>query len=188
MTEAPLAAPPPAGQDEKEHHPLNEILHPAFLVLDERARGRRAVDPGTRARLARLDHKAPIAGEFWSIYLDMQEKAAAQSRPWALPESSCALLIRAMALMSPYVQDAAQPLGKVLAEAGYSELRLARLLEADAEALPDLIISLTRFLGTKGRPIRWSDLARLLLDHDGTTIRKTIAGDYYRALRNKSKE
>jgi CRISPR system Cascade subunit CasB len=76
-------------------------------------------------------------------------------------------------------------LGHALAEAGYSELRFARLLQADSEQLVDELPLLARFLAAKGVPADWSTAARLILSagrSDEEDTRRHLARDYYGAL------
>ena len=79
------------------------------------------------------------------------------------------------------------PLGRALAEQGYSEARLERLLAAEGDTLNTLLLRAARYLAAKGEAVDWTDAARLLLtaDEGKERIRRKIAGDYYRNLKDK---
>jgi CRISPR system Cascade subunit CasB len=76
-------------------------------------------------------------------------------------------------------------LGAALADAGFSELRLVRLLRADEERLIDDLPAVARFLSARGVAADWTDAARLLLSagrSDDETVRRHLARDYYLRL------
>ncbi|MFM8443518.1 MAG: type I-E CRISPR-associated protein Cse2/CasB [Methylococcus sp.] len=81
-----------------------------------------------------------------------------------------------------------RPLGKALAEQGYSEARLERLLAAEGDTLNTLLLRAARFLAAKAEAVDWTDAARLLLTYSDDAkeqIRREIAGDFYRNLKDK---
>lgn len=107
---------------------------------------------------------------------------------WEKQRGSWQTLIAGIALSAnqgnPHNRN--RPLGRVLAEQGYSEARLERLLAARSETLETLLLRAIRYLVAKGECLDWTDCARLLLDsEDGKReeIRREIAGDYYRNLK-----
>jgi CRISPR system Cascade subunit CasB len=76
-------------------------------------------------------------------------------------------------------------LGRVLADAGYSEIRFIRLIRADPERLVDELPQLAKFLAAKGVPVDWTGAAHLMLSagrHSEDTVRRHIARDYYGIL------
>jgi CRISPR system Cascade subunit CasB len=78
-----------------------------------------------------------------------------------------------------------RPFGKALAEAGYSEGRLERLLAAPADLRLDLLTSAVRFLASKGEGFDWTEGALFLLTEDAEkreTLHRRLAADFYRAL------
>ena len=84
-----------------------------------------------------------------------------------------------------------RPLGRALAECGYSESRLERLLAADSNSLEPLFASVVRFLAAKGESFDWRDAAHLLLvtdAHKRETIHRRIAATYYRHQPRTEKE
>lgn len=90
-----------------------------------------------------------------------------------------------IALMHPHPHRSDLPAGRVLADAGYAESRLERLLSAEDETLKTLLLRTARFLAAKGAPVNWVDFARLLLTRDPDKredARLRIARDFYRPI------
>jgi CRISPR system Cascade subunit CasB len=70
--------------------------------------------------------------------------------------------------------------GAALKQAGFSEARFARLLDADRETLPSLLRAAARQLASANQPANLEG-ARLLLAHpESREIRLRIAQDYYK--------
>lgn len=72
--------------------------------------------------------------------------------------------------------------GSALAEAGFSELRLNRLLRADAERLLDELPAVARFLAAKSCAADWTGAAWLLLSagrSNDEQSRRTVARQYF---------
>jgi len=114
----------------------------------------------------------------WLRHLGEELPAEAETRAWAL-------MAWGLAFMGTQAHRRNRPLGTALAESGYSEARLERLLAADSEARLDLFASLVRFLASKGEGFDWLDAARLLLTRDPDRRESThrrIATNYYRRL------
>jgi CRISPR system Cascade subunit CasB len=81
--------------------------------------------------------------------------------------------------------DPQRPLGRALAEAGYSEGRLERLLSAPEDVRVDLFMSAVRFLAAKGERFDWQDAAQFLLTRDvekREVLHRRIAAAFYRYL------
>ena len=92
-------------------------------------------------------------------------------------------LLAGLALMGTQPHRPDRPVGLALAEDGYSEARLERLLAAQDDVLHTLTLRLARFLAAKGESVNWLDLANLLLAKDRDkqeAARLKIARDYYR--------
>lgn len=115
-------------------------------------------------------------------------RLACRSLPanWEAHRREWMTLVAGIALMCPRPHRADRPAGQTLAEAGLSESRLERLLAAEGEALSHILLRTAYFLGAKGVPVNWTDLARLLLvtadREERETIRIGIARDFYRPL------
>jgi CRISPR system Cascade subunit CasB len=90
--------------------------------------------------------------------------------------------------MCPEPHRPDRPVGRVLAEAGYSEVRLERLLAAEGRDLQTLVLRVARFLAPKAESVNWVDLARLLITKDKgklENVRLKFARDYYTHLKGK---
>lgn len=85
-----------------------------------------------------------------------------------------------------------RPLGKALAQAGYSEMRVERLLGAANELRPELFASMVRFLAAKERAFNWVEAADLLLAKSTDArnrCHRRLAQSFYRHLpKNTDKE
>jgi CRISPR system Cascade subunit CasB len=134
---------------------------------------------GERAALKRLDPAGPPGLPFYRFaFRYLPENWERQQPAWMA-------LIAGIALMCPNPHSPKRPVGLVLAEAGYSEKRLERLLAAEGETLHTLLLRAVRFLATKGEAVNWMDFARLLLTTDPDKreeARLRIARDFYRQL------
>lgn len=91
-------------------------------------------------------------------------------------------IVAGIALMSPHAHNPRIRFGKALRDAGYSELRLERLLVAQGEARRTLFLRAIRALAAKCRPFNWLDGALFLLLQDENKREKlnlAIARAYY---------
>lgn len=105
--------------------------------------------------------------------------------------SSWAVLVSGMALMGTGAHRRGRGLGRALAESGFSEARLERLLAADGDTRERLFASLARFLAAKDEGFDWTDAGRLLLARDPDAregIHRRIAADFYRHLPRQDKD
>jgi len=88
-----------------------------------------------------------------------------------------------IALMCPNPHRPNLPLGRALADTGYAEARLERLLAAEGDTLQTLLLRAARFLRAKNASCNCTDFAYLLgLRGDPQRVRLRIARDYYREL------
>jgi CRISPR system Cascade subunit CasB len=107
---------------------------------------------------------------------------------WEFQQPAWMTIVAGLALMCPRPHRQGRPAGRALAEAGYAESRLERLLAAEGEMLNTLLMRAVRFLAAKGESVNWTDFARLLLTRDRVKfedIRLKIARDYYYPIREK---
>jgi CRISPR system Cascade subunit CasB len=142
---------------------------------------------GERAALKRmgLDGPAPLA--FHSFMLHHVDSAW-QAESWT-PEWRA--LICSLAIQRDGGFDPSKPLGQVLAEAGFSEYRLERLLSAGGETLRSLALRAARQVAAKGASTDWRQLADLLFSRNREireSVNRRIARDYYRTLQSKNRE
>lgn len=137
---------------------------------------------GERAALKRLTPRLPPSLTFYRFaFRHFPEGWEAQQAEWLA-------VISGLALMCPAPHRPDRPAGRALAEAGYSEARLERLLAAEGEYLHTLILRAARFLAAKAESVNWVDLARLLLTKDKGKLEKVrfkFARDYYSYSKEK---
>jgi CRISPR system Cascade subunit CasB len=135
-----------------------------------------------RATLKRMDPKnEPPLGFYRFAFRHLPPDWPTQRKAWQT-------ILNGMALMSPHIHRPDQPLGKVLANAGYSEARLERLLGSEDETQRILLLRAVRFLAAKKQPVNWVDLARLLLTGERSKredLHMSIARHYYQNLESK---
>jgi CRISPR system Cascade subunit CasB len=139
------------------------------------------LDPGGLARLRRMDLEGPGEAAFWQLAVEID--LPGDRSLWLHP-------VRLMALLTPrgdpragkqLAHDARRPLGTALAEAGFSETRLLRLIECAPEKRGDALERMVRFLATRGagsgvncRDIFW------LLHARGPAPLRRLADQYFR--------
>jgi len=143
-----------------------------------------AVSRGDASVLRRMDPRKPEAPFFKieGLVLDTHLPGDAHSR--AELETRWAAITIGLAHLAGLHRPGLR-LGRVLAEAQWSELRFSRLVRADADRLADDLPSLARFLTAKGVPVDWTGAAQLILTA-GTPgeeeVRRHLARDYYGTL------
>lgn len=158
----------------------------AFLIHP----GQNALSSADMAQLRRLSAQKPYSSALWKILLhcDVPEKWAGGANQ-AKKEKQWATLLAAMA-QNPTSHDPKTSFGKALADAGWSELRLVRLLESRDEQLDAIFRQMAAYLSSKGKTLDWSQAGQLIFWQDGEVaenIRQDIARDYYRAVYAASK-
>jgi len=147
--------------------------------------------PGDLAALRRLDVDVPDGRAFWALLVRLAPQALDDERM----QRALAVVVRGMAIACPFHRPREgdrRPLGRALAEADVSELRLLRLLRAEGDRLGHELLTLARLVRSRGEDARfdWHDVLRLLLlspDHEpGQRHRRRLARDYYaRALQTE---
>lgn len=150
--------------------------------------GQTAFPKGARSELKRFDatdegSSAPLT--FYRLAVEALpegwDRTTHTRRAWRT-------LVQSMALF-PEAGD--RPLGEAMADAGISEARVERLLEAPpgSKALCLLWLRIARMLAAKHRPFLWGDVARLLLSEQRDAIEavhRHIATSYYRARQQEA--
>ena len=162
---------------------LTQVVNAIAAQLDPDRMG-----TGPMAALRRLDPGGPLV-EPALLRLLVQHVpdawwAGAGIRRWAL-------VIHALALAAPDLHRGRGPadrLGRALFDAGFSELRLGRLLEASPDDLIVVVPRTVRFLVAKGRGFDPVPLARFVLGAWAGGVRadeqrEALARDYFRAER-----
>lgn len=135
---------------------------------------------GERAQLKRLDPDGPPSLTFYRFaFRHLPENWEKQQAAWMT-------LVAGIALMGRTAHRPDRPAGQALAESGYTEARLERLLAAEGETLHTLLLRAARFLAAKNEACNWTDFAYLLgLRGDSERARLQIARYYYRNLKDK---
>lgn len=137
---------------------------------------------GERAALRRQDPGAPPGLPFYRFALHyLPADWEARPAPWIT-------LVAGLALMCPAPHRYDRPAGQALAEAGFSEARLERLLQAEGDTLCTLLLRAARVLAAKKDSCNWVDFARLALATDPERLeeaRLNIARSFYRHLKDK---
>ncbi|QXP88315.1 type I-E CRISPR-associated protein Cse2/CasB [Methylococcus capsulatus] len=133
---------------------------------------------GDRAALRRLNPDTPPNLAFYRF--------AFRHLPqnWENRRTAWTALVAGIALMCPKPHRPDRSVGLTLAETGYSEKRLERLLAAEGDTLHTLLLRAARFLAAKNESCNWTDFAHLLLDRNPEKARLKIARDYYRNLKD----
>ncbi|PWR18801.1 hypothetical protein [Zavarzinia compransoris] len=118
----------------------------------------RHADPGELAALRRLAGGKPSLA-YWRVMAEcrVDEDLRTEGREALWPP-----ILAALAQIAP-LGEGGQPLGRVLAETGYAEARLLRLLRADATSVGDEIGTVARWLAAKGVRARGYELADFAL-------------------------
>jgi CRISPR type I-E-associated protein CasB/Cse2 len=163
-----------------EPHRLSTLIESIAGVL----RHGGVMTPGDLASLRRMDPRQPEAAFFKieGLFLDSELPGDAPAR--AERETRWAAIIQGLAHLGR-LHRRDERLGVALASGGFSELRFARLLRADAERLVDELPNLARYLAAKGMPADWTAAARLILSAGSAaeeSVRRHLARDYYGAL------
>lgn len=136
---------------------------------------------GDRAALRRMTPGQPLPLVFYRFALQHLPEGWDHSEERVL---DWVTLVAGIALMSPNAHRGDRPLGKVLAETGYSEARLERLLAAEGNVRRILLLRAARFLAAKGSPCNWVDAAQLLLTRDPQKreqVNRRVARDFYQS-------
>ncbi|MHA7969330.1 hypothetical protein [Rhizobium sp. CAU 1783] len=137
------------------------------------------LDPGGLARLRRMDVDGPGELEFWRLIRDIDIRG----------DTSGMQLVKILALLAPRGDVAArapfhrlgEPLGKVLAEAEFSEKRLASFLALPFARRGEALEGLVRFISRKmEQGVNCVDIAHLLFVDKVWPLRQ-LAKHYYDA-------
>lgn len=137
--------------------------------------------PGDRARLRKLTPGSAPPLAF------LRFAFAHLPAGWERRQEIWQTLVAGLALMYPQGHDAGRPLGRALAETGYTEPRLERLLTAQDDTRRTLLLRAIRFLRAKNASCSFTDLAHLLgLGGDPQLACQRIARDYFRATSAQS--
>jgi CRISPR type I-E-associated protein CasB/Cse2 len=138
--------------------------------------------PGDRAELRRLQPSDPLNPAFLRLWVRHIEPTDGAIGP--LEEDRWAALLTTFARLEG-LHSPTDRLGRALAEADVSELRVLRLLRSHGGTLWDATRQIAHQLASQRQRCSWIDLARLLLSdgrRDEARVRRSIAKDYYRQI------
>ncbi len=143
---------------------------------------------GDLSELRRLDVEIPASPIFWQIlarYVEPRDSPPANDKRRSDWEQRWSVVLTGMARLPHH---SGRRLGHALVHAGFSELRMRRLLRATGTALNDLFLTTVKYLAAKGSSVDWTEAAALvLLDPEthprhAADIRRRAARDYYSQL------
>lgn len=192
-SDAKSAPPPPErvaitkdiSDNDRPKHFASSIGSMAGMMATDGALG-----TGTLAELRRISPQKPFTPALWNLLLDLDE-----AEPWGglkrdTYERRMATLAMGMAICTG-LHEYNEPLGRALADAGWSKLRFVRLMEARGETLEKHIRRMAQYLASKSQKANWVDVGWLLLGQDWDTADETrlrIARSYYGTLHAKEQE
>jgi len=145
---------------------------------------------GDLAQLRRASPATPYTPALWKVLLTHVPPSWTGGPKQDEKERLWAALLQGMA-MTTGLHDTNTPLGKALVQAGWSELRFVRLLQARGDGLVKEVRRLASFLASKSQMADWSDAAQLLLNQEGEWAehhRRRIARKYYQELYQQEKD
>ncbi len=131
---------------------------------------------GERAALRRMVPGHPLPLSFYRFAFRHLPQG------WEYAIDDWTTLVAGIALMSPNAYTPRVGFGAALAEAGYSEFRLERLLSAKYETRQTLFLRAIRLLSAKSKPFNWTEGARFLLtksEGKQEILNLQIARDFY---------
>lgn len=139
---------------------------------------------GELAELRRISPNYPFTSALWRVLLSLELDTTIFGSRQTDYERKWATLLMGMAICSG-LHDYHTPLGKALADSGWSELRFAQLMKARGKNLEILIRRLSQYLASKNQKSDWADVRKLLFYQDGEWAeeqRIRISRAYYQAL------
>ena len=157
------------------------------------------LSPGDLAQLRRLDPDEALTTAYWKLWaehlvvlnLPAETTREEHERRWAIVLAAMARLVTRSGTQGRILHNKGVPIGRALAAAGYSELRLDRLFRADGEGLADEVRRLASFLSSKAVAGDLSDLAELVIHQQGDRaekVRRSIARAYFSHQPSTTKE
>ena len=161
--------------------PFQAVGRAAWKLDPENEQGLSNAD---QAALRRIDPDTPVTPTLWKVLFDLDQDEAPDGFDQTTWEQRWATLLMGMAHCAG-LHDYEVSLGRALAEAGWSETRFVRLLEADDETLPVLLRRMAQYLASKQQPANWDDVRQLLFVQSGEAaedVRLRVARPYYRTL------
>ncbi|SIR19017.1 hypothetical protein SAMN05880582_107181 [Rhizobium sp. RU20A] len=140
------------------------------------------LDPGSVARLRRMDPLGPGEIAFWQLATEKQHPVSGDARGIQFVKILALLTPRGEVRSRAPFHRLDQPLGKVLAEAGFSEKRLASFMALPFDWRGEALERIARFLfANMSNGVNCDDIRNLLLIDDVWPLRR-LANTYYDAF------
>ncbi|GIX39463.1 MAG: hypothetical protein KatS3mg128_0512 [Silanimonas sp.] len=136
---------------------------------------------GDRAALRRWAPGQPLPLAFYRLWL----RQMGDELPPEATTPAWMLLAWSLATLGADAYAPERPWGQALAESGFSEGRMERLLSAPDDVRTDLFMSAVRFLAAKGERFDLAEAARFLLTTDEgkrEQVHRRLAQAFYRHL------
>jgi CRISPR system Cascade subunit CasB len=143
--------------------------------------------PGDLAQLRRLSAETPAQPAFWRV---LSEWIAPDDGLPEEMENRWAVVLAVLARLAPIGHHPERSFGEALARAGYSEMRLMRLLRAKPPLLDELVRQACSYLAARAEPVNWVSIAAFVLTTDeekAESVRRRVAREYYFTLRREEK-
>lgn len=157
---------------------LTSTVHSIARYLN-RGEHEGGISTGDLAELRRINPDKPYTPALWKILFDHvpdhDQLSPSRERRWAM-------LLQAMATCVG-LHEPSMDFGAALAEAGWSELRFVRLMEARGDNLDKQLRRLAQYLASKNQEANWAEAAWLLFVQEGEhaeNTRQRIAKSYYK--------
>jgi len=139
---------------------------------------------GELAQLRRASVESPYSPALWKLLVAYVPDTWTAGRDRDEKERLWSAVLTGMAITSG-LHSPGTPLGQALEQAGWSELRFVRLLQARGDALVGEVRRVARFLSSKTQIADWADMAQLVLNQReewAEKHRRRIARSYYSSL------
>jgi CRISPR type I-E-associated protein CasB/Cse2 len=146
---------------------------------------------GDRAALRRLSFDAPDAPAFWRLVVSELDPVLPDASPYREEQERrwAAILSGLAEVAGAGLHRPKHDLGEAAAQAGLHEMRVLKLLRAHDDALLALVRPLAHQLVSKGVPVDWADVARLVLSDgrvDEDSVRRDVARRYFSAMQRNT--
>lgn len=146
---------------------------------------------GDRAALRRLSFESPDAPAFWRIVVSDLQPVLSETRHFREEQERrwAAILGGLAEVVGAGLHVPRRRLGEAAADAQLHEMRFLKLLRAHGDALLALVRPLAHQLVSRGVPVDWADVARLVLS-DGCPhedrVRRDLARSYFSSVSRQS--
>lgn len=183
----PETSNPEPATTEEDIPPWEAVGRAAGLLDPENEQGLSNAD---QAALRRIDLDTPVTPTLWKVLFDLGQDEAPDGFAQTTWEQRWATLLMCMAHCAG-LHDYDVPFGQALAEAGWSETRFVRLVEAGEDTLPVLLRRMAQYLASKQQPANWEQARQLLFVQSGDAaedVRLRVARLYYRTLHAQEDE